>query len=456
MQVTRSDFKGRTLLASALLLAAASSAVNAADPSFGTPSSGVLPAPDSNSPRSDNRYFRDKANAGRDARAASRLSRNTPSASSSYRGSGYGGGPQPGSGPAGYPSAPGYAGGSNYPGAASYPASSGYPATGYSGSGSAGVYGPNGGAPGYAQPASGPAGYSTANSPAAGYPNVGYAVPAAPAVYPPPLSGLAAPAAATVAGYPGAVYGGPYYAPATEQGIPSIFAPLAAGLTGEGGPGPDWSGLYVGATIGKGKSDIQRYWPATDHWAPAGTSIGQEADGTIGGMVIGFNQQLGGFVVGVDALVLANKFSKTERSPAPSTVGSDPVYINYDLKELYMVSARAGLAIGQFLPYVKAGAAFGKFTTYTHDSDAGGVLHWGDTSEMQKALVLGGGVEMLIGQNLVLGIEYQRIDFRPTTHYLSTVSGTGIASPVHASSDVSAKIDLLTARLSLKFPPLAY
>lgn len=147
---------------------------------------------------------------------------------------------------------------------------------------------------------------------------------------------------------------------------PIITAPAPVAL-------PDWTGFYVGGQIGYGNVDTN--------------VAGVDGDGLIGGIVGGYDWDLGNWVVGVGA----------DYDFADIGLGGAA-----DLEEVWRLKTRAGYKIGNGLAYATAGYA-------NADTD-----NLGD----DDGYFIGAGYEHLITQNFSLGGEvlYHEFDnFNSTT-----------------------------------------
>ncbi|MEO3415487.1 outer membrane beta-barrel protein [Roseovarius sp. CAU 1744] len=140
-----------------------------------------------------------------------------------------------------------------------------------------------------------------------------------------------------------ALAGSPEPAPAE----PVIASPAPVAST------PDWTGFYAGAQLGYGNFDA---------------SPGGDEDEFIGGIVGGYDWDLGTWVAGV---------------------GADYDFAGGDVEQIGRLKARAGYKIGQGLLYGTAGYAYA-------DAD-----NFGD----DDGYVIGAGYEHLISQNFSLGGE---------------------------------------------------
>lgn len=217
-----------------------------------------------------------------------------------------------------------------------------------------------------------------------------------------------------------------------------------------------WEGFYFGGSFMRSWANINRTWNVTDHWVAAGTSFGQDSKGFLASGLVGYNAQIDRMTIGVEASMLATKFTQSVLAPADSTVGSDPITADYKLKSLYMVAGRAGFSIGDFLPYFRGGWAFGEVETFTRDSlPSGALLHDATTSKMQNGPIVGFGVDYQVTPNVIAGITYDYVRLLSANHYVARVNDNGqaLASPVFASSDMNVTFHMLGGRLLFRIEP---
>ena len=144
-----------------------------------------------------------------------------------------------------------------------------------------------------------------------------------------------------------------------------------------------WTGFYVGLNAGygwQGSNDNSIFVPAgTFLTAPLASGLvtfpDNEGDGFVGGGQIGYNYQIGSFVVGLEGDIQYADFGREF-----SYLGND-----FESSDWFgTVRARAGVAFGQALIYGTGGFAFA--------DDVGG---W----------TVGGGVEYAFTNNLSLKVE---------------------------------------------------
>ena len=109
----------------------------------------------------------------------------------------------------------------------------------------------------------------------------------------------------------------------------------------------DWSGFYLGVTGGYDVTDSHSEYVLAP--APAIPSIQQ---GMLGGVSAGANLQNGIVVLGVEATAAIGNVSATFANPLGV---SDDVTAGSDFQALLL--GRAGVAVGNVLPYLTAGLA---------------------------------------------------------------------------------------------------
>lgn len=162
----------------------------------------------------------------------------------------------------------------------------------------------------------------------------------------------------------------------------------------------DWSGLYAGAQLGMGNFSID----GTGDASVDGTGLALEAPY---GIHFGYAWAFEEFIIGGEL-----SYNKLAAKSGDETL---------DDESLLGLSARVGLPIGNFQPYVKIGAS------QISLEDSG-------TSVTENGVVYGLGAEYLLSDKIILGAEFVRNSF-------TNISDT--------SADVD--VDTMQFRLSYKF-----
>jgi outer membrane immunogenic protein len=239
-------------------------------------------------------------------------------------------------------------------------------------------------------------------------------------------------------------------------------APKAAAVTAT-----DWSGVYFGVQSGYQWSTIDQRFVTLDSVSNDFTSA------TVGGH-LGVQHQFGSIVLGLEGSMDFNFFEKDARSKSrlgincgtPSVVYGLDVDCTGRTNNVLSVGARAGLAMGKFLPYITGGYASGQIETtrqtgiQNSPAIVGPHVTIDQDGDRHNGWYLGGGVEWVVSPGWTMGLEYRHYEFDSDNHVAFCTGdaapalpcGTlqGVAVPVN-SSRVDASIDSVTARVSWKW-----
>jgi outer membrane immunogenic protein len=230
----------------------------------------------------------------------------------------------------------------------------------------------------------------------------------------------------------------------------------------------NWTGFYIGGNVG-GK------WDDQDTSITAGAVPGTidprfqvpntfaftgKNSSLIGGGQIGYNWQMGSWVLGVegdaDAQSLRHRGAIVTTGVPPGFVVGD----TFDSRADWQASARlrVGYAWGPWLAYVTGGAAFTSVKLNTNFvAGANPVLFPASTATDSQTLVggtIGGGVEYMISRNLSIGVEGRYTDYGSENYglgslfILSTASGLPAAN---VTGHVSLNTWEVTGRLNWHF-----
>jgi outer membrane immunogenic protein len=175
-----------------------------------------------------------------------------------------------------------------------------------------------------------------------------------------------------------------------------------------------WTGLYLGAQIG--------YAWGTDSYTATSPLVGLFANnsynpnGVIGGAHVGYNLQIGQYVVGVEGDVDGTGYSKTFNGGFTTVTTEIPVQGS--------IRARLGVALDRALLYVTGGAAFAGFDN-TYATFAG----FDSISKTRTGWTIGGGIEYALNTNWSIRAEYRYADFGSFNDYpinsLAPIFGLG-------------------------------
>jgi outer membrane immunogenic protein len=208
---------------------------------------------------------------------------------------------------------------------------------------------------------------------------------------------------------------------ASAADLPSRKGPVVAPVYA---PIFTWTGFYVGVNAGYGFGQVDS------------TSLGvigqyDDPDGFVGGGQIGYNYQIGQFVLGLEA-----DFQGADLKSRSAIIASG-VRASNELNYFGTVRGRVGYAFDRFLPYVTGGFAYGnvknKITTpvaaFSNDNT-------------QYGWTIGGGLEYAFTNNWTAKIEYLYTELEKES--FNVPGGT-------FNQDVQTKFSVVRAGLNYKF-----
>lgn len=188
-------------------------------------------------------------------------------------------------------------------------------------------------------------------------------------------------------------------------------------------PATGWSGFYAGVNGGFGWGTLTR--------RPAG---GPDAENNSRGMElggqVGYNMDMGGFIVGAEADLQWANIGYTEDIPG---VGSFKSGIDF----YGTVRGRAGMSFGPVMPFVTAGFAAGRGTSSI--TDPGNVTT--SQSANHVGWTLGAGLEAQATDNITFKAEYLYVD-------LGAQPYNGLPT---GNMDVTQRFSVVRAGVNYKF-----
>ena len=212
---------------------------------------------------------------------------------------------------------------------------------------------------------------------------------------------------------------------AVADGIPD-YAETPAIVAGS------WTGLYAGINAGYA-------WTGTIDWQynVGGNRPGPfDNDGAFGGLHVGYQQQWGNIVGGIEASIdVSHDMNGSNSCPNPAFTCST------EINHFGTVVGRLGFTGGKWLLYGQAGYAFAS----VHDEAVAGAFRETST-ERHDGWAYGGGVEYMLCSNVFAGVDYLHLDLGDELHPGTQSPGIGT---VPRNIDLDA--DIVRARLSFKF-----
>ncbi|MCW5687861.1 MAG: porin family protein [Pseudolabrys sp.] len=188
-----------------------------------------------------------------------------------------------------------------------------------------------------------------------------------------------------------------------------------------GVPSHDWSGAYVGVHAGGafGKSDWNSADGVLDAFSTQSFAGSGAADGSIFGGQVGYNMQLGPWVIGAE--LVASWANLDGYAKCATSAAGDSYACHSRINSLYMATGRLGQGFGNFLIYGLAGVATG---VETHEAYRSGGTRELSGSSRRTGYVLGSGIEYAFTPALSGKVEYNYIDFGEKSVTLSGATGT--------------------------------
>lgn len=178
--------------------------------------------------------------------------------------------------------------------------------------------------------------------------------------------------------------------------IKTLIATSAVALTLATGAMADanFTGAYVGGNFGygAGKTDFNNNVSGTTNNAK--TDLGLA--GIVGGLHTGYQHQMGMFVLGAEA---SADLSNTD---ATSTVAKQKVSLKR--KNAFGLAVRAGVAVNSWMMYAKLGWENAKFEAKRNKTTKAATTDYKKSSR-KNALVTGLGVETVVANNVMVGVE---------------------------------------------------
>ena len=196
---------------------------------------------------------------------------------------------------------------------------------------------------------------------------------------------------------------------ASAADLPSRKGPVVAPVYV---PAFTWTGFYVGANAGYGWGNVN---------ANGFANVG-DLDGFVGGGQVGYNYQMGQFVVGLEADLQAADLS------SGNNLGLVRVKTDY----FGTVRARVGVAFDRFMPYITGGWAYGNVKTSIP------AVGFSSDRSHTGGYAVGAGLEYAVTNNIIAGVEYLYVDL-------------GEKNILGAGTKVGTDFSVVRARLSYKF-----
>lgn len=163
-------------------------------------------------------------------------------------------------------------------------------------------------------------------------------------------------------------------------------------------PNPAWTGFYIGGAAG-GLVDSSAHWDYTGIFG-AVPQFGDDVSGGLYGAFLGYNHQLGRFVIGIEGDLAKGDINGSE--PCENDANYN---CSTDIDDVFTVRGRLGYAFDHLLIYGTGGWARADVSL-----NARGPFSF-DARDEVDGYVVGGGADLMIGHNVSLGAEALYFNF---------------------------------------------
>ena len=202
-------------------------------------------------------------------------------------------------------------------------------------------------------------------------------------------------------------------------------------------PLTNWTGAYAGLQVGASSTDANWDGVDDDFGGPVGVHATLDSPNLIGGAVVGYDQQFGAYVVGIEADYTFLNFEESAHLD-----GAEGVDIRTTMHGYGTVRARTGYAFGPVLCYATGGFAYASINHHWDDLGSNDAGEEKITSTVGWAA--GAGVEYALSDSLSVRAEGLYVAFPEEK---GTLSGAGETD----TFDVDTSIALGQIALTYRF-----
>jgi len=225
-----------------------------------------------------------------------------------------------------------------------------------------------------------------------------------------------------------------------------------------------WTGFYIGGNLGGNWGDYSLSDSADDVTLQVPLKITRrigvpgfdKSDGEfIGGGQLGYNYQIGAFVLGVEADFQGTSLGASKTSVVTTGVlpPFDELTAERKVETDWMSSARLRVGFGwhRFLFYATGGAALTEIKVHANDMYVPG--NFSNSSSDENTSVgwtVGCGGEWAVSRAVSIGVEYRHSDFGSANYELDDANSTIVARPVNVDftdDQVVLKVNVLFSGL---------
>jgi outer membrane immunogenic protein len=210
----------------------------------------------------------------------------------------------------------------------------------------------------------------------------------------------------------------------------------------------NWSGIYGGASVGWMANNFDWAFNPAIAGAPH-QAYSLDSDRAVFGVHAGYQHQFGSFVVGVEAGYTTDGDKAVEQGFGVGAAGDSVT----KMSNIFTVGPRLGyIPHSKVMIYTTGGYARADIQSKDVLRATGADLQvWKET---HNGWFWGGGVEYLLSNYAMIGLDYKRLDLG-TEHHCFQLAG-GVGTPIcnftnTNERDIKATADIFSARLTFKW-----
>jgi outer membrane immunogenic protein len=201
-----------------------------------------------------------------------------------------------------------------------------------------------------------------------------------------------------------------------------------------------WTGVYLGGNAGYGFQTDNNDIATT---SPSFTGIGLNQTGGFVGIQMGYNYQIGMWVLGLEGDVQAANLRKSETQ----TVGGNVLQASSDIGDWGTIRGRVGVAFDHLLIYGTGGAALGSPSNTLQVNFPSGNQSFLQNDATQFGYVVGAGLEYAIDRRWTMKLEYQYVNLGSYSLSAPETSGGTPVVPAVTTSSNTITNDFHTVRI---------
>ena len=220
---------------------------------------------------------------------------------------------------------------------------------------------------------------------------------------------------------------------------PPAPAPMMAAA-----PQYNWSGFYVGGQAGVAFNRDSGAFSSDTSGFNGGNN--DSNSGFIGGGHVGYDYQMGNFVIGAVADLNYIDAKSNTSYTLPTATGTQTFGSDQDINYVGTVRAKAGYAMDRFMVYATGGLAYADIDnnyngggTYT-DAAGNGYNVSAKTDNDDFGYAVGAGFDVLATQNVSFGLEYLYTDLgksKVDVNYTPVTAGAGTSFSTDSNNDLT-------------------